>query len=101
MPDNKLDSAQIPMIRALQEAIDRFPPGPERDYHQACFDRFVAKLNGLPERVAAKLHMKADHDNVTDLPARQEVIRILTKGMQEHLGGNPAAARRKPPSTRH
>ena len=94
MPD-KLDTAQLPMIRELQEILDLMPPGPERDYHQACYERFIAKLNGLPARVAARLHMKSDHDNVADLPARQEVIRILTEGVREHLGGKPDSKNEK------
>jgi hypothetical protein len=86
---DKLDIAQSPVMKNLQDAIDMFPLGPERDYHQACKDRFVARFNGLPERVAAELHMKSDCDNVLDLQARQKVIRILTEGVQEHLGSKP------------
>jgi hypothetical protein len=89
MHDNKLDCTNFPMVKDIQDAINLMPHGEVRDYHQACHDRFTAKLNGLPERVAAKLHMKTDHDNVADLPARQEVIWVLTKGVREHLGGNP------------
>jgi hypothetical protein len=89
MPDDKLNIAQSVIMRELQDAIDLLPPGPLRDYRQSQKDRVCARLDGMPARVAAKLHTKSDHDNVTDLAARQEIIRALTASMMEHLNTVP------------
>jgi len=83
----KLDIAQSSIMKDWQEAIDLFPPGPERDCRQGVKDRVCARLDGMPARVVAKLHTKSDHDNVTDLQARQEIIRVLTAAVFEHFGG--------------
>jgi hypothetical protein len=67
--------ADTPMIRELQDYVDRCRSGPERDAAQRKLDKFVARLRALPGRVALQGPF-ADRDEAHGV-LTEEITRVI------------------------
>jgi hypothetical protein len=85
MIKEKMNSREFSSIRALQQCIDAMPPGPERDYRQGVQDRFIAKIDAMPARVAKLL------DDVTDGDERLKILTAECEHVVSELPGGKLA----------